>query len=64
MFSSLGTSSKADFFNRLREILEPWSKGTYSTFGLKLPMTKAILADGLSAGLGEPKAHGTATNSQ
>jgi hypothetical protein len=55
MFSSLGTSNKVGFFNRLCEVLEPCSKGTYSTFGTKSTMTKAILADSFSSvGLGDP----------
>ena len=64
MLSSLGTSSNAGFFNCLREVPEPCSKGTYSTFGLELPMIETVLVDGLSsAGLGDPRALGTVNNS-
>lgn len=64
MFSSLGTSNSAGFFSRLRDVLEPCSKETYSAFGPKLPTTEMAPTGGSSlAGLGDPRILGTANNS-
>jgi hypothetical protein len=63
MFSSLGISNNVGFFNHLCEVLQPYLKGTYSTFRPKSPMTKTVPTDGLSlAGLGDPRALGTVNN--